>query len=113
MATRRALTYVDGIGAGIAAVAIAVAFWLAHASRGLRAMYRDIGDLELSAITRVATHPAWMYGVPVALAAAFVLAHQRRPKHALVGLAALAVVVDAGWYYAAWAPVFELSRNIH
>lgn len=112
MTPRRSLTYVDGVGAGIATLAIIAAFWLAHATRTLGVTYAVIGDLAVPAITRVVLHPVWTFGVPAALAAALVVAHLRRPRHALVGLAVVAVLVDAGWYYAAWAPVFELAGNI-
>ncbi|MDQ3366381.1 MAG: hypothetical protein M3680_13230 [Myxococcota bacterium] len=108
----RPLTYGDGLGAGVAALAIAAAWYLAVASLRLGAMYADFGDVALPAITRVVLHPAWLYGVPIALVSAFVVLHLRRPRHGLVGLALAAITIDLVWYWAAWAPIHALAGKL-
>jgi len=109
---RRPLTYHEGIGTGVAVLGIAAACYLATATVELRRMYADFGDVALPGITRIVQHPVWLYGVPLALIAAFVAAHVWRPRHALLAIAAVAVAVDVFWYVAAWAPIHALSGMI-
>lgn len=110
--TRRPLTYGDGVGTGIAVLAIAAACYLATATIELGRMYADFGTVALPPITRLVLHPAWLYGVPLALIAALIGVHVWRPRHISLALAALAITVDVFWYVAAWAPINALAGNI-
>lgn len=110
---RRPLTYLDGVGAGVAAVAVAAACWLGVRTAELAEMYASFGDVRLPAITRLVIHPAWRVSVPALLAVALVLLHGHRPhRYALVALAAVGGGVAIFWYSAAWAPIHELAGNI-
>ena len=108
---RRPLTYLDGVGTGFAAIAVLAACYLAWASVRLVAMYADFAA-PLPAITRVVLHPAWIYGLPIALVAAGLGTLAWRPRHGFVALAAVAIAVDAFWYLAAWAPIHEIAGSI-
>jgi hypothetical protein len=109
---RRALTYGDGIATGLAVIAIAAACYLSIASLRLVPMYAEFGDVVLPGVTRLVLHPAWLYGVPVALISALVVLHVRRPRHGIAALAVIATGFDVFWYWAAWAPVHALAGNI-
>ena len=109
----RSLVYLDGVGAGVAAVAIAAACWLAFRTTELAEMYASFGNVRLPAITRVVLHPAWRLGVPVALVAGLVVLHVRRPhRYALIVLAGVSAGLAIFWYWAAWAPIHQLAGNI-
>jgi hypothetical protein len=110
--TARPLTYGDGIGTGIAVLAIAGACYLATASVELTRMYADFGSVTLPPITHVVLHPAWIYGVPLALVGAMIGVHLRRPRFAFLAIAGMAIAVDVFWYVAAWAPINALAGSI-
>jgi hypothetical protein len=112
-AVTRPLNYLDGLGAGIAAAATAVAWWLAWQTPAVAGMYGEFGDVRLPAITRLVLHPAWRWIAPTALVAALVVLHARRPpRGALLALAAVAVACAVLWYRGLQAPISELSAGI-
>lgn len=110
---KRPLGYLDGLGTGIAAIALLGALGLAVATQRLEFMYRDFGPgVRMPASTKLVLGTAWQTGVPFAMFAALVVGHVWRPKYLLVGAAVVAVAVDVFWYLAAWAPIFQVSGNI-
>ena len=109
---KRPLGYSDGLGTGIAAIALLVALGLSVATRQLELVYRDMGNGAFSASTKLVLGSAWQVGVPFAIFAALVVGHVWRPRYLLVSVAVIAIAVDAFWYVAAWAPIFALSGNI-
>jgi hypothetical protein len=112
MMSRRPLTYLDGIGTGIAVLAIAAACWIGLHSQQLAVMYRDMSGGALSGMTKLVLSPAWIYGAPVALVGALVALHVWRPRAGFITLAALAIAIDVFWYFQAYAPIYALAGNI-
>ena len=84
MTTKHPLGYVDGIGAGIAALALLVALLLAMASPHFAEMYKSTMGIRLSGTTALVLSTAWRVVVPTALIAAFVGAHVWRPRYVLI-----------------------------
>ncbi len=109
---RRPLGYLDGIGAGVATIAIAIACYLAAASFRLRRVYEDFGEFQMPTSTDVVLSSPWVYGMPIALVVALIALHLRRLRFGLVTLAVIAIAIDVIWYASAWAPVFGLAGNI-
>ena|SRR5690349_10150302 len=110
---KRPLGYLDGLGTGIAVIALVGALWLTVATQRLELLYREMGPgSPFSASTRLVLGSAWQLGVPFAIFASLVVGHVWRPKYLLLIVAVLAIAVDVFWYMAAWAPIFELSGNI-
>ncbi len=105
----RPLTYVDGIGAGLTFLALAVACYLCVVTPRLREMYDGFGEVVLPAISRLVLHPAWGYGVPIAIAGSLITFHLHRPRFALAALAVVAIALDVFWYLAAQAPIYALA----
>ncbi|MBA3395068.1 MAG: hypothetical protein H0T89_20645 [Deltaproteobacteria bacterium] len=109
---RRPLGYLDGVGAGVATIAIAIACYLAAASFRLRRVYEDFGEIQMPASTHIVLSAQWVYGMPLALLVALIALHIRRPRWGLVVLAVVAIAVNVFWYVSAWAPVFGLAGNV-
>jgi|MudIll2142460700_1097286.scaffolds.fasta_scaffold396635_2 hypothetical protein len=110
---KRPLGYLDGLGTGVAAIALVVAAYLSSASAQLGDMYRELNaTASWPSSTKLVLSSAWQIGVPLALVGALVGAHVWRPRYALIAIALLAIAVDVFWYLAAWAPVFQVAGNI-
>jgi hypothetical protein len=110
---KRPLGYLDGIGTGVAGVAMLGILWFASATRHVAGLYRDLaGEATLPAMTQLVLSTAWRVGAPLALAIALVAAHVWRPRYALVALAVVAVAITVFWYYAAYQPIFNVAGSI-
>lgn len=109
---RRPLGYLDGLGAGVATIAIAIACYLAAASFRLLRVYEDFGEIQMPTSTEIVLSAPWVYGAPIALVVALIALHIHRMRWGLVALAVIAIAVDVFWYVSAWAPVFGLAGNI-
>jgi hypothetical protein len=109
---KRPLTYLDGIGTGVAAIAMLVMFWLSAATAELEQAYQGLGSRNLPAITKIVLATAWRLGMPAVFVGALVAAHVWRPRMVFLAIAVAAIAVDVFWYLAAWAPVFEIAGNI-
>ena len=111
--TRRPLTFVDGIGVGIGAIAMLPVLYFAATSDSFIAMYRDMGSASIPAISRFVFSTAWRFGVPVVLIAGWVALLTWRP-HRYVTLVASAATVAAAvvWYVGLYAPIMQLAGNI-
>lgn len=109
----RALGFADGLGAGIAAIAvIALVYFSTHAD-AFAGMYRDFGG-RLPRLTRLVLHPAWTVGVPlvVVLLAGACIAVRPRFRYAMIAIAALALGALAVTYLGAYQPIWALAGNI-
>jgi hypothetical protein len=110
---KRPLGYADGLGTGIAAVALVASLILMQATGELERMYMQMGPgAKLPTATTFVMSSAWKIGVPLTLIGGIVAAHVWRPRYVLVALAIVGIAVDVLWYFAAWAPIFQLSGNI-
>ena len=113
MSNKRALDYFDGLGTGIAIVAMLGIFWLSSATASYAQMYRDIGPgVVLPGMTQLVLSTAWRLGVPLVLVGALVAAHVWRPRFAMVAIALATIGVVLFWYLAAYAPLFQVAGNI-
>jgi len=110
---KRPLGYLDGLGTGVAAIALVVAAILASASSHLADTYRELNAAaSWPSSTKLVLSSAWRVGAPLALVGAVIAAHVWRPRYALIAIAILAIAVDIFWYVAAWAPVFQVAGNL-
>ena len=111
---KRPLSYVDGLGTGIAVIGLLVIGWLSSVTDGMSGTYRELSpEFALSTSTELVMSTVWRVGVPLALVASLVAAHVwPRPRYALIVIAVVTLAVAAFWYYAAYEPIFRLSGNI-
>jgi hypothetical protein len=110
---KRALTFVDGIGVGIGAIAMLPILYFTAASDQLIAMYRDMGSTPIPAVSRLVFGTAWRIGVPLVLIAGWVAMLTWRPhRYAMIILAAATIAAVVVWYYGLYAPIFALAGNI-
>ena len=103
-----------GVFAGVAGLIVLVQLTFAVELGDLGAMYRELGDAPLPLLTRVTIHRAWMWGVPLAGAAAVAALLVRRPRTigVYVALVGVLLVAVAASYYFPRAPVYALAGNI-
>ncbi len=109
---KRPLSFADGIGTGIAVLAIAAACWIATRAADFMHMYRDMGSQKLPPLTRIVLTQPWIYAAPIALVAGLIGMYLWRPRGGMILLAVAAIVVDAIWYLGAYAPIWQLAGNI-
>ena len=110
---RRELTFVDGIGVGIGAIAMLPVLYFAAASDQLIAIYKDMGTATIPAISRLVFGNAWRFGVPVVLIAGWIAMLTWRPnRYWMLVLAAATIVAAVIWYLGLYAPIFALAGNI-
>ncbi len=110
---KRPLTFVDGIGVGVGAIAMLPVLYFAINADTFEAMYRDIGHVALPLVTRIVLSPVWRLGVPAALVAGFVVALASRPHRFVTLVVAIAAIGAAiVWYLGLYAPIFALAGNI-
>jgi len=103
-----------GVIVGFGGFLVLVQLGLASELVNARDMYRDIGHVEVSALTRLTLHAAWLWGMPLVGAAALIALLVRRPRSLAIYIAvatALAVVTAMTWYFPR-APIFALAGNI-
>lgn len=114
MTEPRPASFVHGVLAGFGGVLVLIQLVLANDLRGVEGMYREFGDIHISALTKLTLSPAWLWGMPLVGAAAIVGLLIRRPR-SLVLYVALAAVLAAAtimtWYYPR-APIYALAGNI-
>ncbi len=109
----RALSFLDGLGAGITAMALlALVYFLLHAD-SFAGMYRDFGG-RLPPLTRLVLHPAWSIAAPlvVALLAGCTLVARTGFRYVMVAIAALALLAVAVSYVGAYQPIWAFAGNI-
>jgi len=111
--TRRALTFIDGIGVGIGAIAMLLVLYFAAASDQFIAMYRDMGSTPIPAVSRLVFSSTWRIGVPLVLIAGWVAMLTWRPNRSwTIVLAAATIAAVVVWYFGLYAPIFALAGNI-
>lgn len=103
-----------GVFAGFAGFVVLVQLTFAAELGDLAGMYRDFGSVELPLLTRITIHPAWLWGAPLAGAAAVTALLVKRPRSLALYIAvALAILVAAAAsYYYPRAPIYALAGNI-
>jgi len=90
MPDKRPLSFVDGVGTGIAGMMLIPLLFFARSAESFAGMYRDLGGYELLPITsRVVLHPLWSW---IGLASmvslsTWVLVSRPRFRYAMVAVA--------------------------
>jgi hypothetical protein len=109
---KRELTFADGIGVGIGSLMILPLIYFAAYRADFVGLYAS-SKIQLPAITTVVLHPAWSFGVPIALVVGFGVAiHQRPARLVIFGIGLLALALSILTYAGAYRPVFALAGNI-
>jgi hypothetical protein len=111
---RRPLSFLDGIGVALTAIALLPLLMLLFRGAAFGGMYQDLGDVQLPLLTRIALHPAWRIGVPCVVIAVAIAVLVRRPayRYAMLAVAALAVLAAVASYVGAYLPIYQLAGNI-
>lgn len=110
---KRPLSFLDGIGVGLCAVALLPLVTMLINGGAFSAMYRDFGDAHVPRMTAIVLHPAWRIGVPLVVMTLAAGALVVRPhRYAMIAVAVLAVIAAAVSYVGAYLPIFELSGKI-
>jgi hypothetical protein len=110
----RPLSFIDGIGVALTAVALLPLLAMLLRGAAFVAMYQDLGDVQLPLLTRIVLHPAWRIGVPCVVIALALAVLVRRPsyRYAMLAVAALAVLAAVASCVGTYLPVYELAGNI-
>lgn len=103
-----------GVFAGFAGFIVLVQLTFAAELGDIGAMYRDFGKVELSLLTRITIHPAWMWGAPLVGGAAVAALLVKRPRSLALYIAVTLVILvaAAASYYFPRAPIYALAGNI-
>jgi len=108
----RTLSFADGLGTGLASSALLVLVWLVSKTGAYEAMYQELGNAPMPALTRLMFHPLWTYGAPALVIALGALVLVGRIRFAMLAIAVLAIALAAVTYQGLLGPVFALAGNI-
>lgn len=108
-------SYGAGVLTGLIAAGALVHAWFAALLAPLRATYGELADPDsVPGLTALVIHPAWLWGMPVALAAVAVALAVKRPRR--LGPYAASAVLALTTVVATWVlsqtPLRELAGKI-